>query len=302
MSDHRDDPNSVMATRRLEAFPKLTDAEIDRLRRFGEPRRYAHGEHLYAAGEVGAGMFIVLEGMVAVTRPDGFGRDVPLVTHGPGNFLAELGQLSGMRTFVDSRAVGEVDVLLLPSTDLRAVLVAEAELGERIMRALLLRRLNLIQQGAGVLIVGSGEDPDTARLAGFLTRNGQPHQTIDPAEDAEAAALAERYAPGGAGLPLAVCPDASVLRNPSYGELAECIGMLAPETLDGRAFDVAIVGAGPAGLATAVYAASEGLSVVMFDTRAFGGRPALRRASRTISASPPASPARRWRGAPMGRR
>jgi thioredoxin reductase (NADPH) len=265
--------SSILDSRRAQAFPRLTDAEIERLHRFGQTRRYADGERLFTAGEPGPGMFIVLRGSVAITRPDGLGHDVPIVEQGPGEFLAEIGQLAGKPAFVDGHARGAVEVLLLPPEGLRAALVAEADLGERIMRALVLRRVSLIEQGAGVLIVGRGDDADAARLAGFLTRNGQPHQLIDPDHDRDAAALVERYADAdGSGLPLAVCGDARVLRNPSEAELARCIGMVAPASLDGRRFDVAVVGAGPAGLATAVYAASEGLSVLVLDSRAFGGQ------------------------------
>jgi thioredoxin reductase (NADPH) len=263
--------SSVIAERREQAFPLLDATEIERLRRFGELRQYGDGERLFAAGEPGPGMFVVLRGAVAVTRPDGLGNDVPVIDQGVGEFLAEIGQLSGKPAFVDGYAKGDVETLLLPPEGLRNALVAEAELGEKIMRALVLRRVSLIEQGAGVLLVGRADDADTARLAGFLTRNGQPHQLLDPDEDDDAAELAHRYAPLGDGLPLAVCGD-KILTNPSEAEIAGCIGMVEEGELDGRCFDVAIVGAGPSGLATAVYAASEGLSVVVFDTRAFGGQ------------------------------
>jgi thioredoxin reductase (NADPH) len=152
------------------------------------------------------------------------------------------------------------------------VLIAEAELGERIMRALLLRRVGLIETGAGgPVLIGPTVHADLVRLQGFLARNAVPHRVLDPAGDHEAAALLEQYAADPADVPLVVCSDGSVLRNPSDVDLARAIGMVRVDRPD-RTYDVAIVGAGPAGLATAVYAASEGLSVIVFDARSFGGQ------------------------------
>jgi thioredoxin reductase (NADPH) len=152
------------------------------------------------------------------------------------------------------------------------LLVAEAELGERIMRALILRRVGLIEAGAGgPVIVGHAASGDVLRLQGFLSRNGHPHQTLDPDTDVEAKALIERFHLDPGQLPIVVCPDGRVLRNPGEDELARCIGLVG--TLDpNRVYDVAIIGAGPAGLATAVYAGSEGLSALVLDCRAFGGQ------------------------------
>ncbi len=158
----------------------------------------------------------------------------------------------------------------MPPEGLRAALVAEAELGEKIMRALVLRRVSLIEQGAGVLLIGRGDCPETARLLGFLARNGQPHRHAEPG-DAEVLDIVAAH-PGAEDKPIAVCPDGRVLENPSETTLASCIGLTVPAAFAGRSFDVAIVGAGPAGLAAAVYAASEGLSVAVFDARAFGGQ------------------------------
>jgi thioredoxin reductase (NADPH) len=260
---------SVLNKRREQAFPRLTPAEVDRLRRFGAIRRSADGERLFAAGEPGPGMFVVLKGSVAVTRPDGLGHALPVIDQGEGEFLAEIGQLSGRPAFVDGHAQGEVETLLIPPEGLRAALVAEAELGEKIMRALVLRRVSLIEQGAGVVLIGRADEPDTARLLGFLTRNGQPHRLLEP-DDAQALDIVAAHP--NAGLPLALCGDGQVLERPTEAELGRHIGMTAPAALDNRTFDVAVVGAGPAGLAAAVYAASEGLSVAVFDARAFGGQ------------------------------
>ena len=155
---------------------------------------------------------------------------------------------------------------------MRALLVAEAELGERIMRALILRRVNLIQGGTGgPVLIGPASLGDMARLQNFLARNGQPHHLLDPATDKDAADLVARYVTARADLPLVVCPDGRVLRNPTEAAIAYAIGMIGDHDHE-KLYDVAVVGSGPAGLATAVYAASEGLSVAVFDARAFGGQ------------------------------
>jgi thioredoxin reductase (NADPH) len=263
---------SMIDDRRAQMFPKLTPAEIDRLRRFGTIRRFRAGERLLAAGKTPPGMFVLISGTVAVTRRDPLGHLAPIVEEGPGEFLAEVAQLAGGPAFVDAHAITDVETLLIPPEGLRAVVIAEAELGERIMRALILRRVALIELGAGgPVLIGPASSPDVVRLQGFLTRNGYPHQLLDPAEDREAAALVEHYGAKGSDLPLVACPDGTVLKNPTVAELADCIGMLHAEQPD-RVYDVAIVGAGPAGLSTAVYAASEGLSVTVFDALAFGGQ------------------------------
>jgi thioredoxin reductase (NADPH) len=265
---------STLETRRGQMFPKLSPAEIDRLRRFGTVRRYRAGEPLYRTGEISPGMFVIISGTVALTRREGLGRVVPIVDLGPGDFTAEVGQLSARPSFVDAHAVSDVEALLVPTDALRALLIAEAEVGERITRALILRRVGLIETGAGgPVLIGPSDGPDVVRLQGFLARNAWPHQVLDPAEDRDAAALLERYAPRPSDLPLVVCTNGSVLKNPREGELADCLGMVRIDHPD-RTYDVAVVGAGPAGLATAVYAASEGLSVIVFDALAFGGQAA----------------------------
>jgi thioredoxin reductase (NADPH) len=256
-----------------QAFPRLTQAEIDRLRHFATVRRYADGEALFETGKPNPGMLIVLSGHVAITARDGLGRVTPVVDQGAGQFLAELATLSDNTVaLVDGHAEGEVDALLIPPDRLRALIVAEAELGERIMRALVLRRVALIESGGGgPLLIGSPESGDMVRLEGFLTRNGLPHHMLDPASDPVAAEIVARYSPGANELPLVICPNGTLLRNPREAELARALGFL-PSTASDRVYDVAIVGSGPAGLATAVYAASEGLSVAVLDSRAFGGQ------------------------------
>jgi len=258
--------------RHEQTFPTLTHPEIERMRRFGELRTYKDGEALFETGKPGPGMFVVLSGHVAINLRDGLGHVTPVIDQGAGQFVAEIGQLSGRVALVDGHADGDVETLLIPPDQLRALLMAEADLGERIMRALILRRVSLIQGGAGgPVLIGPVSLGDMARLQNFLVRNGQPHHVLDPAEDKDAADLVARYSASRADLPLVVCPDGTVLRNPSETELALAMGMITNHAHD-KLYDVAVVGSGPAGLATAVYAASEGLSVAVFDSRAFGGQ------------------------------
>jgi len=258
--------------RHEQTFPTLTHHEIERMRRFGELRTYKDGEALFETGKPGPGMFVVLSGHVAINLRDGLGHVTPVIDQGAGQFVAEIGQLSGRVALVDGHADGDVETLLIPPDQLRALLMAEADLGERIMRALILRRVSLIQGGAGgPVLIGPVSLGDMARLQNFLARNGQPHHVLDPAEDKDAADLVARYSASRADLPLVVCPDGAVLRNPSETSLALAMGMITNHAHD-KLYDVAVVGSGPAGLATAVYAASEGLSVAVFDSRAFGGQ------------------------------
>jgi thioredoxin reductase (NADPH) len=252
-------------------FPVLTGPEIARIGRFGTLRRYERGARLFAAGEPGPGMFVVLKGAVALSQRDGLGHVVRIVRLGPGEFSAEVAQLSGGQALVDGHAEEDVETLLVPPSQLRALIIAEADLGERIVRALILRRVGLIESGAsGPALIGRRESPELQRLQNFLSRNARPHQIVDATQDSDAAALLEQ---SGAALAdvLVAFPDGSVLRNPSEDALARSLGML--DSIEhNELFDVVVVGAGPAGLATAVYAASEGLHVVVLDCRAFGGQ------------------------------
>jgi thioredoxin reductase (NADPH) len=262
----------TLDVRREEMFPKLEPGEIDRLRRFGNVRHYSAGAPLFLTGNVAPGMFILISGKVRVTRRDPLGHSAAIVDQGPGEFIAEIGQLSNQPALVDAHAVDDVVALLIAPENLRALLIEEAELGERIMRALILRRVALIEAGAGgPVLIGPESSPGVVRLQGFLARNAYPHQVLDPTKDRAAAELISRYAPNVSDLPLAVCPEGSILKNPSEAQLARTLGMVRLDHAD-RTYDVAIIGAGPAGLSTAVYAASEGRSVIVFEARAFGGQ------------------------------
>jgi thioredoxin reductase (NADPH) len=224
------------------------------------------------AGEVAPGLVVVLAGSVAVTEHDHLDAHHPIVTYGAGDFMGELAQLAGRPALADAVAVQTVEALIIPPERLRALLIAEAELGERIMRALILRRVAILQTGTGgPIILGRAENGDVLRLQGFLRRNGHPFQLLNPENDPAAKTLIERFHIDPGQLPIALCPGGQLLRNPSEGDLARCLGLVRPIDPN-RVYDVAIVGAGPSGLATAVYAASEGLSALVLDCRAFGGQ------------------------------
>ena len=266
-----DDAPSELLSRRHQMFPVLTEAEMARMRRFGTPQAHPRGTRLITAGEPGPGMFVVLKGVVAVSQRDGLGHVTPIVQHARGQFMGEVGALSGKPSLVDGIAQEDVEVLLLRPGQLRALIIAEADLGERLVRALILRRVALIESGAsGPVLIGQPGSAELLRLQNFLRRNGQPYHVVDAGQDSGAAALTEQYG-AAASEPLVVCPDGAVLVNPSENALARCIGMV-DTVAHVDLFDVAVVGAGPAGLSTAVYAASEGLRVVVLDCRSYGGQ------------------------------
>src|SRR6267142_131847 len=251
----------------------MNEADIPRAARFGERRSYPDGAMLFEVGKPSLGMFVLLSGRVAFSRRDALGRSIPIwERHGPGHFLGEVGQLSGADALLDVQARGPVEALLLPPEGLRALLVAEVDLGERILKSLTLRRLGLLALGfGGPILIGPPSDPRMRALQEILLRSGHPHQVLDPETDTDAAGLVERHAAGPDDLPLVVCPGGSVLKNPGDIALGRYLNVLPNSTRE-RGSDVTVVGAGPAGLATAVYAASEGLSVLVIDGRGFGGQ------------------------------
>ena len=265
-------PPTVYDTRAAQMFPILGADEIRRMMRFGSIRVYADGDAVVRVGEAGHGLFVILSGSVAITRRKGSGEATAIVTHGAGNFMGELAQLSGRPTLVDGDAIGDTELLVIPPERLRALLTAEASIGERIMRALILRRMGMLESGAGgPVILGHGTDPDVLRLVNFLRRNGHPHSQLDPDSDDCARTLVQRFDVSPEQMPIVLCPGGQLLRNPTESALGRCIGLVRAIDPD-RLFDVAVVGAGPAGLATAVYAGSEGLSTIVLDCRAFGGQ------------------------------
>ena len=184
----------IIDTRYDQMFPVLEPSEIERVRRFGAVRSFGLGETVVKAGDVDFGLAIILAGRIEAVRRDGSGQEIPIFTQGIGAFLGELAQLAGRPALVDAYAREPVKALIIPPDRLRALIMAEAELGERIMRALILRRVGLLETGAGgPIIVGRTDDGDVLRLAHFLHSNSHPRRIIDHDTDAEAKALIERF-------------------------------------------------------------------------------------------------------------
>ena len=254
-----------------QTFPVLTPPDVQRAARFGQPLHMPKGTVLVRAGDKSRGMLLLTSGRVEIVQRDGLGNVTPLRVYGPGEFMAEAGTLTGAPVLVDLTAIEESDGYLIPPEQLRALIIAEADLGERIMRALILRRVALIQAGAsGATIIGAAGSASVMRLQNFLRRNGQPHHVVTGDEDPAAAALLVQYGAAQAEA-VAVCPDGTVLIDPTETALATALGMIDDRVCD-AVLDVLIVGAGPAGLSAAVYAASEGLRVAVLDCRSFGGQ------------------------------
>jgi thioredoxin reductase (NADPH) len=266
---------SLIDTRRHQMFPVLDVAQIETARRFASDaaRSFAPGEIVYGIGERPAPAWLVLEGSIEVVARDGLNHEVAITSHGIGQISGEVNQLAGRSPLATGRA-GPRGCTALPfdAAHLRALVVGSAELGELIMRAFILRRVGLIREGGvGSVLVGRPGAPDLVRLQGFLARNSYPHTVLDASADGEARAVVERFGVQPEELPLMICPNGTVLKRPTDAEAAVCLG-ITPDLDPQSVYDVAVVGAGPAGLATAVYAASEGLSVLVLDEQAFGGQ------------------------------
>jgi thioredoxin reductase (NADPH) len=284
-AEHEPERSTALESRFQQMFPVLSAAEIERVRHFGEVRSFAPGEMLCRTGKPSPGLFLILSGRVAVVGRDGLGNDLPVARFAdvvggtledmevvPGEVLADLGLLSGTPSVIDVQALAEVEAIVVPPERFRALLIAEAELGERILRALILRRVAQIETGfGGPVLMGPLGSPAVSRLSGFLGRNGIPFRVIDPVEDPDAVPLLARFAPRPDELPIVVVPGGALLKNPTDHELAVALGLVATN-LRSEPYDAVIVGAGPAGLATAVYGASEGLSIVVLEALSFGGQ------------------------------
>jgi thioredoxin reductase (NADPH) len=215
-----------------------------------------------------------LTGTIEIARYDGLGNSSHMTEHGPGEFTGEVSQLAGRPSLINAFARTDVEALVITPENLRALVIAEAELGERIVRALILRRVGLLEsEGGGLLLVSPPGNGALFHLRAFLNSNAHPYRVLDPKDDQQARALCEYYKPTDDDWPLVVCPDGAVKKNPSLAEIGRCLGMLPDLDCD-KVWDVVVVGAGPAGLATAVYAGSEGLSVLALEQRAYGGQAA----------------------------
>ncbi len=256
---------------RGEAFPLLTADQINRIRASSKVRKVEVGDILFESGDSDIPFFVLLSGSLEIVQPDLQGEHL-IVKHGPGQFTGEITMISGRRSLARGRVTEAGEVLEMSSDDLRTLVARDAELSEIFMRAFILRRVALINQGRGnVILMGSQHSAQTLRLREFLTRNGHPHTYVDLDTDTSAQELLDRFHVNMQEIPVVICNNRTVLRSPSIQELAKCLGLNAHIT-PSELRDVVIVGAGPSGLAAAVYAASEGLDVLVIEADSPGGQ------------------------------
>ena len=264
--------DSVNSPELSKSFPKLTPAQIERMKRFGEVRTVAAGDILFEQGDVDVPFFVLLSCDMEIVQPTESGERRVVVVHEPGEFTGEVNMLSNRRSLVRARVTAPGEVLRIPQDKLRSLIQTEPDLSELIMRAFILRRLYLIEHGQGdAVVLGSRHCAGTLRVREFLARNGHPFTYVDLDRDQEAQHLLDRFNVSVDDIPVLICRGEYVLRNPSNEEVAECLGFNAGID-DTHVRDVIVVGAGPAGLAAAVYAASEGLDALVLETTAPGGQ------------------------------
>jgi thioredoxin reductase (NADPH) len=256
---------------RGEAFPTLTVDQINRIRPVSKVRKVEAGDILFEPGDGDIPFFVLLSGSLEIVQP-GLDAEQLIVKHQAGEFSGEITMISGRRSLVRGRVSEAGEFLEMSSDDLRTLVARDAELSEIFMRAFILRRVALINQGRGnVILMGSRHSAQTLRLREFLTRNGHPHTYVDLDTDTSAQELLDRFHVTIAEVPVVICNNRTVLRSPSIQELASCLGFNAHIT-PSELRDLVIVGAGPSGLAAAVYAASEGLDVLVIEADSPGGQ------------------------------
>ena len=262
----------LVADNRGEAFPTLTPEQVERIRPLSKVRKVNTGDILFEPGDSDIPFFVLLSGSMEILQPDVHGGERPIVGHGPGNFTGEINMISGRRSLARGRVTSPGEFLEMSAGDLRALVARDAELSEIFMRAFILRRLELIKSGQGnVILLGSRHSAQTLGLREFLTRNGHPHIYVDLDTDSSYQDLLDHFHVTLDQIPVVICNNKTVLRNPSIQELAKCLGLNAnvePSELR----DLIVIGAGPAGLAAAVYGASEGLDVLVIEAIAPGGQ------------------------------
>ncbi len=259
------------AERRDQMFPRLSAEQIERLSRCGERKRFARGTVLFDQGDTLRNFHVIISGEMEVVHPVD-GREEPITVHAPGEFTGETTMLTGRRTLVRGRMREDGELLVMTPEALRKVVQADAELSEIFLRAFILRRVALIANSNGdAILIGSSHSAATLRIREFLTRNGQPHTYLDVEKDQGVQVLLDRFQLRVEDVPVIICRYEKVLKNPTNEEVADCLGMNAAiEPAQVR--DLVVVGAGPAGLAAAVYGASEGLDVLVVESNAPGGQ------------------------------
>ncbi|HXI76409.1 MAG TPA: FAD-dependent oxidoreductase [Steroidobacteraceae bacterium] len=261
----------AFAGRKAQMFPQLTTAQIARLSAHGTRRNMSKGEVLAEPGDRNRPVLVVLSGSIEVVQP-GLSGEVLVVVHTAGSFTGEMSTLQGIGTLVRSRVREAGEILVITDERLRTIIQTDAELSEIFMRAFILRRVGLLDSKSGdVILLGSSHSAGTLRLQQFLTRNSYPYVNLDVNTDSSVQALLERFHVQAADVPVVLCRGAVVLKNPSNEEVAACLGMNQLID-DDRIRDLIVVGAGPAGLAAAVYGASEGLDVLVLETGTPGGQ------------------------------
>src|SRR5258708_3003759 len=256
---------------RGEAFPALTPEQINRVRPLSRVRKVKAGEILFEPGDSDVPFFVLLSGSMEIVQPDRH-AERPIVTHDAGHFTGEMTTLSGRLSLVRGRVTESGEFLQMSNKDLRTLVARDSELSDIFMRAFILRRVALINRGLGnVILLGSRHSAQTLRLREFLTRNAHPHTYVDLDVDLGYQDLLDQFQVRADEVPVVICNNRTVLRKPTIQELARCLGLNAHITAS-EVRDLVIVGAGPSGLGAAVYAASEGLDVLVIEADSPGGQ------------------------------
>ncbi len=255
-----------------QAFPTLTAEQLDRARPYGKVRSVSDGETVFDVGDSHIPMFIVLSGKLDILQHDKKEGERLITTHLPGAFTGEINMISGRRSLVRARVTEAGEFLEISPENLRTLIAKDAQLSEVFMRAFILRRLALVKQGFGdAIVMGSMHCAATLRLREFLGRNGHPYEFVDLDKDSQSQELLDQFNVKIEDVPVLICRGSKVLRRPTLQEVADCLGFNNPVD-ESEVRDLIVVGAGPSGLAAAVYAASEGLNVLVIETSAPGGQ------------------------------